>query len=130
MKANQVAVYGTLVGDSATWGLGYLDKFKFRCSRFPRITFCPGTRMQPAAISTPNSLNNGIQRSFAELAALARTSTPLATTVTFRYLTAKYRTLEVRVKRPDLSMSKPRGGTTQQQPISRDDRRQRLGTRA
>ena len=28
LESNQVAVYGTLVGDSATWGLGYLDKFK------------------------------------------------------------------------------------------------------
>ena len=28
LQTNQVAVYGTLVGDSATWGLGYLDKVK------------------------------------------------------------------------------------------------------
>ena len=28
LESNQVAVYGTLVGDSATWGLGYLDKIK------------------------------------------------------------------------------------------------------
>ena len=28
LQHNQVAVYGTLVGDSATWGLGYLDKFR------------------------------------------------------------------------------------------------------
>ncbi len=28
LESNQVAVYGTLVGDSATWGLGYLDKIQ------------------------------------------------------------------------------------------------------
>ena len=73
LEGNQVAVYGTLVGDSATWGLGYLDKFKL-----PLLPLSPDNVLPRYTAATGGHLysefsENGIQRSFAELAALART---------------------------------------------------------
>ena len=73
LESNQIAVYGTLVGDSATWGLGYLDKIKI-----PLLPLSPDNILPKYTDATGGHLysefsENGIQRSFAELAALART---------------------------------------------------------
>ena len=73
LEAHQVAVYGTLVGDSATWGLGYLDKLKI-----PLLPLSPDNILPKYTADTGGHLyaefsTNGIQRSFQDLAALART---------------------------------------------------------
>ncbi len=73
LESNQVAVYGTLVGDSATWGLGYLDKFKIPLLPFSPDSICPSTRLPPAATSIPSSRPTEFSAASRELAALART---------------------------------------------------------
>ncbi len=88
LQRNNVAVYGTLVGDSATWGLGYLDKFKL-----PLLPLSPDNILPRYTNDTGGHLysefsENGIQRSFAEIAVLARTQYTLATTATYRPSTA------------------------------------------
>lgn len=65
LATNDISVYGTLVGDSALWGIGYLDK--------KHLPFIPPTNVMPRyTVMTGGSLDtelseNGIQRSFADI---------------------------------------------------------------
>lgn len=109
LQTNQVAVYGTLVGDSATWGLGYLDKFKL-----PLLPLAPDNILPRYTDATGGHLysefsENGIQRSFAELAALARTQYTLGYNSHLPVLDGKYRTLDIRVLRPNLDVFAEKG---------------------
>jgi VWFA-related protein len=109
LQSNQVAVYGTLVGDSATWGLGYLDKLKI-----PLLPLSPDNILPRYKDATGGHLysefsENGIQRSFADLAALARTQYTLGYYSKVPVLDGKYRTLDVRVLRPNLDVVAKKG---------------------
>ena len=109
LQGNQVAVYGTLVGDSATWGLGYLDKFKL-----PLLPLSPDNILPRYTDATGGHLysefsENGIQRSFGELAALARTQYTLGYYSHVSTLDSKYRTLDVRVLRANLDVIAKKG---------------------
>jgi VWFA-related protein len=104
LESNQIGVYGTLVGDSATWGLGYLDKIKL-----PLLPLSPDNILPKYTNATGGHLysefsENGIQRSFAELAALARTQYTLGYYSQVAVLDSKYRKLDVRVLRPNLDV--------------------------
>jgi VWFA-related protein len=109
LEGNQVAVYGTLVGDSATWGLGYLDKIKI-----PLLPLSPDNILPKYTDATGGHLysefsENGIQRSFAELASLARTQYTLGYYSHLSPLDGKYRVLDVRVLRPNLDVVAKKG---------------------
>jgi VWFA-related protein len=109
LESNKVAVYGTLVGDSATWGLGYLDKFKI-----PLLPLSPDNILPRYTDATGGHLysefsENGIQRSFAELAALARTQYTLGYNTRSSVLDEKYRVIDVRVLRPNLDVFAEKG---------------------
>ncbi len=109
LEGNQIAVYGTLVGDSATWGLGYLDKFKI-----PLLPLSPDNILPKYADATGGHLysefsENGIQRSFADLASLARTQYTLGYNTHLSPLDNKYRVLDVRVLRPNVDVVAKRG---------------------
>lgn len=70
LLTNNISVYGTVVGDSAIWGLGYLDK--------KHLPLLPASNIMPRYIAmTGGSLDaelseNGIQRSFAAIAGSIR----------------------------------------------------------
>ena len=109
LEGNRIAVYGTLVGDSATWGLGYLDKL-----RIPLLPLSPDNILPKYADATGGHLyselsENGIQRSFAELAALARTQYTIGYYSRQPVLDGKFRSIEVRVLRPNLDVVTERG---------------------
>jgi VWFA-related protein len=109
LESNKIAVYGTLVGDSATWGLGYLDKIKI-----PLLPLSPDNILPRYTDATGGHLysefsENGIQRSFAELAALARTQYTLGYYTHLSPLDNKFRVLDVRVLRPNLDVVAPKG---------------------
>jgi VWFA-related protein len=109
LASNQISVYGTLVGDSATWGLGYLDKFKL-----PLLPLSPDNILPKYTVATGGHLSsefseNGIQRSFAELAALARTQYTIGYYSRVPVLDGKYRTVEVDVLRPNLDVVAKKG---------------------
>ena len=129
LEGNQVAVYGTLVGDSATWGLGYLDRFKL-----PLLPLSPDNILPKYTAATGGHLysefsTNGIQRSFAELAVSgAHPIHPwLLQSRSCPRRQIPQRSMCASCGR--ISMSSPRRGTTLRQPTSRDDRSRRL-TRA
>jgi VWFA-related protein len=109
LERNQIAVYGTLVGDSATWGIGYLDKFKI-----PLLPLSPDNILPRYTADTGGHLysefsTNGIERSFAELAVLARTQYTLGYYSHVPITDGRYRDLDVRVKRPDVTVIAKKG---------------------
>ncbi|HTZ58229.1 MAG TPA: VWA domain-containing protein [Acidobacteriaceae bacterium] len=109
LEGNHIQVYGTLVGDSATWGLGYLDKVKL-----PLLPLSPDNILPRYTDATGGTLysefsENGIQRSFASLAALARTQYTLGYYSKLPVIDGRYRTIEVDVLRPNVDVVAPRG---------------------
>jgi VWFA-related protein len=109
LEANQIAVYATLVGDSATWGLGYLDKHKI-----PLLPLSPDNILPKYTDATGGHLysefsSNGIQKSFGELAALARTQYTLGYYSHVPVMDGRFRTIDVRVLRPNLDVVAKKG---------------------
>ena len=109
LLTNKVAVYGTLVGDSATWGLGYLDKLKI-----PLLPLSPDNILPKYTDATGGNLysefsENGIQKSFGDLAALARTQYTIGYNSHAPILDGRYRVVEVRVRRPNLDVKAEKG---------------------
>ena len=104
LQGNQVSVYGTLVGDSATWGLGYLDKFKIPLLPLSPDNILPRYTDQTGGHLEAQFSQNGIERSFASLAALARTQYTIGFYSHVSLLDSNFRRLDVRVKRPGLDV--------------------------
>ena len=102
LETNKIAVYGTLVGDSARWGEGYLSRFHI-----------PGTmydnRLISYAHATGGTLDsevsvNGIERSYAKIAEEARTQYTLGYISHQPVIDGKFRKIDVRVDRPGLEV--------------------------
>ena len=109
LETKKIQVYGTLVGDSATWGLGYLDKFKI-----PLLPLSPDNILPRYTDATGGHLysefsENGIQRSFGDLTALARTQYTIGYNSRAPILDGKYRVIDVRVLRPNLDVVAEKG---------------------
>jgi VWFA-related protein len=105
LQANQISVYGTLVGDSATWGLGYLDKFKLPLLPLSADNILPRYVDQTGGHLESQFSQNGIERSFSDLAALARTQYTLGYYTHLPAFNEKERILDVRVKLPAKSVT-------------------------
>ncbi|HEY0757698.1 MAG TPA: VWA domain-containing protein [Acidisarcina sp.] len=103
LLGNNIAVYGTLVGDSATWGLGYLDKVK--------LPFLPTNNILPKyTVVTGGSLEaefstTGIERSFAEITSSIRNQYLLGYNSHEPFIDGKWRPIDVRTpNRPGLDI--------------------------
>ncbi len=104
LQGNQIAVYGTLVGDSATWGLGYLDKIKIPLLPLSPDNILPKYTDATGGILYSEFSENGMQRSFGDIAALARTQYTLGYNSHIPVLDSKYRKIEVKVLRPNMEV--------------------------
>ena len=95
LLTNKISVYGTLVGDSAVWGIGYLDKF--------HLPLLPTNNLMPKyALQTGGSLDaelseNGIQLSFAKITESVRTQYTLGYYSHNPAISGKHHTIEVQV---------------------------------
>jgi VWFA-related protein len=107
LQTNKIAVYGTLVGDSARWGEGYLNRYHI-----------PGTMTENILIkyaqNTGGTLDaernvNGIVKSYAKIAEEARTQYTLGYISHQPVIDGKFRTIDVRVDRPGLDVITKRG---------------------
>ncbi len=102
LLTNKMAVYGTLVGDAATWGVGYLDKI--------HIWGLPQNNILPKyALATGGTLDaegsvSGIEKSIANLTTAMRTQYTLGYISHQPLLDSKYRNIDVRVTRPNLDV--------------------------
>jgi VWFA-related protein len=107
LNTNKIAVYATLVGDSALAGAGFIDKyhlpFQMRDNVLPVYTAATGGQYY-AEYRT-----RGIETSFAKLAEQVRTQYTIGYYSREPFIDGKYRQLEVRVLRPNLQVIAKKG---------------------
>lgn len=102
LQLNQIAVYGTLVGDSARWGEGYLSRVHLPFTMYDNL-------LTKYTIATGGSLDaergtNGIERSYSKIAEEARNQYTLGYLSHQPFIDGKYRKIEVRVNRPSVEV--------------------------
>ena len=107
LQTNKTAVYGTLVGDSARWGEGYMSRFHLPFTMYDNILY----NYTAATGGTLDSERgtNGIEKSYAKIAEEARTQYTLGYYSHEPFIDGKYRKIEVRVDRPDVDVKSKTG---------------------
>ncbi len=100
LQTNKIAVWGTLVGSSAEWGVGFIDRLHLPFQMYDNVLY-------KYAAATGGDLDaqtgvNGIETSYAKLAAEARNSYTLGYYSHESIYDDRYRTIDVRVDRPNL----------------------------
>jgi VWFA-related protein len=107
LQSNQETVYGTMVGDAATWGIGYLDRVHLPL--IPAENVLPRYAIATGGVLEAQFSSNGMQRSFATIAKEIRTQYTLGYYSHLPTLDGRYRTLDVHVERPNLDVIARRG---------------------
>jgi len=107
LQTNQIAVYGTLVGDSARWGEGYLSRFHLPFTMYDN-------RLVSYVLQTGGSLDsernlNGIENSYRAIAEEARNQYTLGYYTHEPAFDSKFRSIDVRVDRPGLDVVAKKG---------------------
>jgi len=107
LQTNNVAVYGTLVGDSARWGEGYLSRFHLPFTMYDN-------RLVSYVLQTGGSLDsernlNGIEKSYQAIAEEARSQYTLIYATHEPPFDSKFRSIDVRVNRPGLDVVAKKG---------------------
>jgi VWFA-related protein len=107
LQTNQIAVYGTLVGDSARWGQGYLSRFHLPFTMYDN-------RLVSYVLQTGGSLDsernlNGIEKSYQLIAEEARNQYTLGYYTHEPAFDSKFRSIDVRVNRPGLDVVAKKG---------------------
>jgi VWFA-related protein len=115
LETNQIAVYGTLVGDSARWGEGYLSKFHLPFTMYDN-------RLVSYVMQTGGSLDsernlNGIEKSYQAIAEEARNQYTLGYYTHEPIFDGKFRPIDVRVGRPGLDVVAKRGYYPSAEPL-------------
>jgi len=101
-QTNKIAVYATLVGDSAVPGMGFLDRIHLpltmRDNALPRYAGATGGQIDP------EFRQGGIEKSFARITEEVRTQYTAGYYSHEPILDGKYRKVEVQVLRPGLTV--------------------------
>ncbi len=107
LQTNNIAVWGTLVGDSARWGEGYLSRFHLPFQMYDNrlINYIYATGGQP---DSEKNLT-GIEKSYAKIAIEARNQYTLVYSTHESVLDSKFRNIDVRVERPGLDVIAKKG---------------------
>jgi VWFA-related protein len=107
LQTNNVAVWGTLVGDSARWGEGYLSRFHLPFTMYDNVL----TKYIYATGGEPDSERNlnGIEKSYAKIAEEARNQYTLVYATHESIYDGKFRKIDVRVERPGLEVNAKNG---------------------
>ena len=102
LQTNSIAVYGTLVGDSARWGEGYVSRVHLPFTMYDNILY----KYIAATGGAPDSERsmNGIEKSYAKIAEEARTQYTLGYLSHQPFIDGKFRKIDVRVDRPGLEV--------------------------
>jgi VWFA-related protein len=102
LQTNEIAVYGTLVGDSARWGQGYISRFHLPFQMYDNILY-KYTTATGGTLDAQNGVN-GIEKSYASIAEQARTQYTLGYLSHESIYDGKFRKIDVRVNRPNLDV--------------------------
>jgi VWFA-related protein len=107
LQTNNIAVYGTLVGDTSVPGLGFLDRIHLpltmRDDVLPRYAASTGGQVDP------EFRPKGIEESFARIAETVRTQYTVGYYSHVPVLDGRFRTTEIRVLRSGLTVIAPPG---------------------
>ena len=98
LLTNNITLSGTLVGDSAVWGLGYLDRKHIPFLPTMRDNLLPKYQLATGGTLDAEVSENGIQRSFARITDATRTQYTLGYTSHAGVLASRFHTIEVRVE--------------------------------
>jgi VWFA-related protein len=102
LETNKTAVYGTLVGDSARWGEGYVSRFHLPGTMYDNILVKYIHATGGTADSEANL--NGIEKSYAKIAEEARNQYTLGYYSHQPVIDGKFRKIDVRVDRPAMEV--------------------------
>jgi VWFA-related protein len=107
LQTNKIAVYGTLVGDSARWGEGRISRLHLPFQMYDN-------RLAGYVLATGGDLEaegnlNGIEKSYAQLAEESRNQYTLVYASHEPLIDSKYRKIEVRVDRPNVEVIAKKG---------------------
>jgi VWFA-related protein len=102
LETNKVAVYGTLVGESARWGEGYISRLHLPFTMYDNI-------LGKYTLATGGTLDSeggldGIEKSYAKIAEEARNQYTLGYYSHQPFIDGKFRKIDVRVDRPGLEV--------------------------
>jgi VWFA-related protein len=102
LQTNKIAVYGTLVGDSARWGEGFVSRIHLPFTMYDN-------RLYGYTASTGGTLDseqnlNGIEKSYQHIAEEARNQYTLGYYTHEPFIDGKYRKIDVRVDQPGLEI--------------------------
>ena len=106
-QGHEIAVYATLVGDSARWGQGYLSRFHipFQMNDNVLTKYASQTGGQlDSEVST-----NGIEKSYQRIAEEARRQYTLGYISHQPAIDDRFRSIEVRVNRPNVEVTSKTG---------------------
>jgi VWFA-related protein len=107
LETNKIAVYGTLVGDSARWGEGYISRLHLPFTMYDNL-------LAKYILVTGGSPDfetgvNGIEKSYAKIAEEARNQYTLGYYTHQPILDGKFRKIEVRLVRPGFEVTAKEG---------------------
>lgn len=107
LQTNKIAVYGTLVGDSARWGQGYISRFHLPFTMYDNRLY--GYVQATGGILDSEGSLNGIEKSYAQITQEARNQYTLVYASHEPLIDGKYRKIEVRVARPNVEVVAKKG---------------------
>ena len=107
LQTNKIAVYGTLVGDSSLPVVGYLDKIHLPLTM--RDNILPAYASDTGGQFDAQFRQKGIEDSFAKIAEEVRTQYTIGYYTHQPFIDGKFRSLEVKVLRPDLQVIAKKG---------------------
>lgn len=107
MQTNKIAVYATVVGDSATPYIGFLDRYHIPFTM--RENILPQYTAQTGGEAVSEFRQKGIEQSFAKIAEDVRVQYTAGYYSNEPLTDSKFRTVEVKVLRPGLDVIAKRG---------------------
>ena len=103
LQTNEIAVYGTLVGTSATWGEGYISKIHLPFTMYDNVLYKYIAATGGQADSERNL--KGIEKSYFEISNEARNQYTIVYASHESIYDSKFRKIDVRVDRPGLEVT-------------------------
>jgi VWFA-related protein len=100
LQTNNIAVYATLVGESARWGEGWLDRFHIPFEAYSNILY-KYVAATGGDVFSERGVNN-IEKSYAKIADEARNQYTLVYASHLSIYDDRYRNIDVRVNRPNV----------------------------
>ena len=108
LETNHISVYATLVGDTAHWGVEWVDRFHIPLTGvYDNILYKYTVATGGDYYAEGNT--NGIERSYAKISDQARDQYTLGYLSHESIYDDKFRNVEVRVDRPNVTVNAPQG---------------------